>query len=106
MSFAVESKGNGSAGGGRAGWRVLFLLSAMGAGASCTDANESLIVLQAQRPDDMCIVSDDPTGNLRHDRGVLDVALDQPYGYEMFPLVANNMLPIAAEGEIEPNRVW
>jgi hypothetical protein len=87
------------------GLRVLGLAAMTVAGATCTDANESLVILQAQRPDDQCIINDGLQGSIRHDRGVLDVALDKPYGYELFPLVVNNLQPIAAEGEIEPNRV-
>jgi hypothetical protein len=86
------------------GLRALALVAVMGGAATCTDANESLIILQAQRPGDQCIVSDDP-GNVRHDRGTLDVAMDQPRGYKLFPLVANNLLPIATDNEIEPNRI-
>jgi hypothetical protein len=93
--------GNGPAG----GLRVLALAATMAATATCTDANESLIILQAQRPDQDCLITDGLQGSVRHDRGTLDVALDKPYGYELFPLVSNNLLPIAAENEIEPNRV-
>jgi hypothetical protein len=101
------SRGNVNSGANRqaSGLRMLALAAAMVGGTACTDANESLVILQAQRPDDMCVINDDVQGSIRHDRGVLDVALDKPYGYELFPLVVNNLQPIAAEGEIEPNRV-
>jgi hypothetical protein len=91
------------------GLRMLALSASLAtmavATATCTDANESLIILQAQRPDDQCIINDSVMSSVRHDRGTLDVALDTPRGYELFPLVANNLQPIAATGEIEPNRV-
>ena len=41
----------------------------------------------------------------RLESGILDVALDQTYSYKLFPLVQNNLLPGAGEGDIEPNRV-
>ena len=97
----MNGNGNGSPG----GLRVLALAATMAATATCTDANESLIILQAQRPDEQCLINDGLQGSIRHDRGTLDVALDKPYGYQLFPLVSNNLLPIAAENEIEPNRV-
>ena len=98
----VNGNGNGSPG----GLRVLALAATLAATATCTDANESLIILQAQRPDEQCLVNDGLQGSIRHDRGTLDVALDKPYGYQLFPLVSNNLLPIAAQNEIEPNRVF
>ena len=73
--------------------------------ATCTDANESLIVLQAQVPDDMCTISDLPDNATRRAYGILDVALDKPYAYRLYPLVKNQLLPAAAAGDIEPNRV-
>jgi hypothetical protein len=99
--------GSGSSGSNRqaSGLRMLALAAAMVGGTACTDANESLVILQAQRPDEMCVINDGIQGSIRHDRGTLDVALDKPYGYQLFPLVVNNLQPIAAEGEIEPNRV-
>jgi hypothetical protein len=96
---------NGNGKGMPGGLRVLALAATVAATATCTDANESLIILQAQRPNDECLITDGLGGSVRHDRGTLDVALDKPYGYQLFPLVSNNLLPIAAEGEIEPNRV-
>ena len=74
-------------------------------GATCTDANDSLMVLQAQVPDEECIVSDEASAAGRLEHGILDVALDKPYGYNLYPLVVNNLLPIGGEGEVEPNRV-
>jgi hypothetical protein len=89
---------------GRA-WRLAAVAGACAATVTCTDANESLIVLQAQVPDEMCVVSDSAATGTRLSDGVLDVALDAPYGYKLSPLVQSNLLPIAGAGEIEPNRV-
>jgi hypothetical protein len=94
--------GNGPAG----GLRVLALAATMAATATCTDANESLIILQAQRPDEKCAINDGVQGSMLLERGTLDVTLDKPRGYTLFPIVANNLQAIAAEGEIEPNRVF
>jgi hypothetical protein len=97
---------NGNGNGMPSGLRVLALAATVAATATCTDANESLIILQAQRPDDQCRINDGVQGSILQDRGTLDVALDRPRGYIMFPIVANNLQEIAAEGEIEPNRVF
>lgn len=72
---------------------------------ACTDANGSLVVVQAQVPDDSCAVSDSADDMARLESGVLDVALDQLYSYKLFPLVQNNLLPLAADNDIEANRV-
>jgi len=85
--------------------RLAALAGVCVAGVTCVDANESLIVLQAQVPDSMCAVSDEAGEGARMADGVLDVALDQAYGYELFPLVQSNLQPIASAGEIEPNRI-
>jgi hypothetical protein len=89
----------------RRAWRLAALAGLCAATVTCTDANEALIVLQAQVPDDECLVSDNAAEGARLADGVLDVALDEPYGYELFPLVQSNLQEIAGAGEIEPNRV-
>jgi hypothetical protein len=73
--------------------------------ATCTDANESLIIMQAQVPDSMCVVSDAPDNAIRMAYGILDVALDKPYGYRLNPLVRNQLIPAGTATDIEPNRV-
>ncbi len=73
--------------------------------AGCTDANEGLVVLQAQVPDENCAVADKAEDTTRLESGILDVALDQLYSYKLFPLVSNRLLPVGGEGDIEPNRV-
>lgn len=96
----------------RRGWRDgqraaggLLALAGLVATSGCTDANESLIILQAQVPDDTCVISDMPDNTVRRAFGILDVALDKPYGYRLNPLVRNQLLPIANTMDIEPNRV-
>lgn len=84
--------------------RGMALAATVAAAAACTDANEALVVVQAQAPDEDCVISSE-AGSLRLDRGTLDVAMDKPYGYTMFPLVRNNMTAEQAEGEINANRV-
>jgi hypothetical protein len=83
----------------------LLSLGGLTALAACTDVNNSVIVLQAQVPDDECVVSDESDSNTRLESGVLDVALDQLYAYQLFPLVQNNLLAAASEIDIDPNRV-
>jgi hypothetical protein len=71
----------------------------------CTDANESLIVLQAQVPDESCAVADKGEDTTRLESGILDVALDQLYSYKLYPLVENRLLPVGGESDIDPNRI-
>jgi hypothetical protein len=73
--------------------------------AACTDANESLVVLQAQVPDDECVVSDAGEDGVRLASGILDVALDQLYSYKLFPLVQNNLISAGADKDIDPNKI-
>jgi hypothetical protein len=80
-------------------------LIALTALVGCTDANESLIVLQAQVPNSECVVADDGASSTRLESGILDVALDQLYSYKLFPLVQNNLIPAGGAMDIEPNRV-
>lgn len=86
------------------GMQGLALAVTVAATAACTDANEALVVLQAQAPEDGCVINSEPA-SLRLDRGTLDVAMDRPYGYTLFPLVRNNMTAEMFEGEINANRV-
>jgi hypothetical protein len=76
--------------------------------AGCTDANDAIVILQAQVPvvgtDGVCRTSDEGAGAERLSEGVLDVGLDQAYGYDLYPLLANNLPPIGVSG-IEPNRI-
>ena len=74
--------------------------------AACTDANESLIVVQAQVPDDECVVSDEadetrPAGVGHPGRGPRPALLLQavPAGRR------TTCCPWAAKATIEPNRV-
>jgi hypothetical protein len=85
------------------GW--LLSLGGLTALAACTDVNNSVIVLQAQVPDEECVISDQGGDTPRLESGILDVGLDQLYAYQLFPLVQNNLLPAGAEMDIEPNRV-
>jgi hypothetical protein len=86
------------------GW--LLSLGALTGLCACTDVNDSVIVVQAQVPDDECVVSDAADENsARLESGILDVALDQLYAYQLFPLVQNNLLPAGGETDIDPNRV-
>jgi hypothetical protein len=73
--------------------------------SACTDANESLIVVQAQVPDDECVVSDEGDSTVRLESGTLDVALDQLYSYKLFPLVQNNLVELSDDTNIDANRV-
>jgi hypothetical protein len=73
--------------------------------ATCTDANESLVVLQAQVPDDDCVVADKADETARLESGILDVALDQLYSYKLFPLAQNNLIPLGNAADIDPNRI-
>ena len=66
--------------------------------SACTDANESLIVLQAQVPDDECVISDKGEDTARLESGILDVALNQLYSYKLFPLVQNNLKSVGTGG--------
>jgi hypothetical protein len=73
--------------------------------AGCTDANDALIIVQAQVPDETCKVSEEGSGGARRTEGVLDLGLDRPYGYMLFPLIANNLPSLSSTGGIDPNRV-
>jgi hypothetical protein len=88
---------------------VWAFAAALGAGAvglaGCTDTNDSLIIVQAQSPDEMCRLSEESTGTSRRLEGILDLALDKAYGYNLYPLVGNNLQPLSKNGGIEPNRV-
>ncbi|HEY0711839.1 MAG TPA: hypothetical protein VGF45_04140, partial [Polyangia bacterium] len=63
--------------------------------AGCTDANDALVIVQAQSPvvgtDGICRTSDEGAGAERLSEGVLDVGLDQAYGYDLYPLLTNNL---------------
>jgi hypothetical protein len=102
----VTGRGAGRrAAGLRTGARIFGLAAALGAGATCTDANESLTIVQAQTPDNACNLSEEASGEARRLEGVLDLGLDRAYGYALYPLVANNLPALAKSGGIEPNRV-
>jgi hypothetical protein len=98
--------GNGRGTRQATGLKLLALAAMTVASTACTDANESLVILQAQQPDEQCRINDGVQGSLLLERGTLDVAMDRPRGYTLFPIVVNNLQPIAGEGEIEPNRVF
>lgn len=83
----------------------LAALGGLVATATCTDANESLIIMQAQVADDMCVVSDQPDNAVRMAFGILDVALDKAYAYRLNPLVRNQLIAAGTATDIEPNRV-
>ena len=101
------SWGNVNGNGRLAGWPAGAGLAAHGGRRRDLHRRQRVAGRSCRRsgPTTQCIIRRRPAGSIRHDRGILDVALDKPYGYELFPLVANNLQPIAAEGEIEPNRV-
>jgi hypothetical protein len=87
------------------GLRIFALAAGMGGVAACTDANDSLTIVQAQSPDETCKISEESTGTARRLEGILDLGLDKAYGYALYPLVANNLEPLSKNGGIEPNRV-
>jgi hypothetical protein len=73
--------------------------------ASCVETNESLTIVQAMVPNDSCMIDEMGSGGARLPEGILDVGLDKAYGYVLYPLIANNLLPLSSSGGIEPNRV-
>jgi hypothetical protein len=87
------------------GFRIFALAAGLGGVAACTDANESLTIVQAQSPDETCKLSEESTGTARRLEGILDLGLDKAYGYALYPLVSNNLAPLSKNGGIEPNRI-
>jgi hypothetical protein len=83
----------------------LLALYGLALGVTCTNANESLVVVQAQIPEDKCVIADELSGAGRLANGVLDVGLDQSYPYWLFPLLVNNLPSLASESDLEPNRI-
>jgi hypothetical protein len=71
---------------------------------ACVDKGGSLVIVQAQVPDETCAIAGMPT-EARRDHGVLDVGLDRGYPYMLFPLVANALPKVGEKFDIEPNRV-
>lgn len=82
-------------------------VAATGMLCGCVDIGSPLIILQAQVPDidkGACVVPVAKSA-LRRTEGVLDVALDRPREYVLFPLLSNR-LPVAKGLDgIEPNRI-
>lgn len=89
----------------RGATRGLGLLALAFCASTCTDANGSLVVLQAQVPGDNCVVADEVGSAGRLESGTLDVALDQPYSYKLYPLLQNNLVPLGGTSGVEPNRM-
>jgi hypothetical protein len=83
-------------------WKALGMVAGVSA---CTDANESLTIVQAQVPNETCAIDENGSGGTRLTEGVLDVGLDKPYGYVLYPLLSNNLLALSTSGGIEPNRI-
>lgn len=88
-------------------WGVMLAagLGGVALATSCTDANDSLTIVQLQKVDEACLISQESGGTDRLVEGVLDVGLDKPYGYNIYPLVSNNLPSTAENSSIEPNRV-
>lgn len=72
--------------------------------AGCTENGNGVVIVQAQVPDENCVIPAMRT-TVRRASGVLDVALDQNYPYLLYPLVLNRLSPIADPMDVEPNRV-
>lgn len=72
----------------------------------CVEGPTGLQIEQNQIPTvemNSCVIPAERTTK-RSGSGVLDVGLDRPYGYEMYPLLAN-VMPSLAMGGFEPNRI-
>jgi hypothetical protein len=83
-----------------------LLGAALATGAlSCTDANESLTVVAATVPTDDCTLDEGGSTGKRLAEGILDVGLDKAYGYQLYPMLSNNLSPLATAGGLEPNRI-
>ncbi len=76
--------------------------------AACVDAGRPLVILQAQVPDTGmggCTVPNKRTA-LRLFQGVLDVALDRPRPYYLYPEISNRLPALSGmAGGSEPNRI-
>jgi hypothetical protein len=73
--------------------------------AGCVDGGSAVSIVQNQVPTvtmGACVVPGTKS-ELRRAQGILDVGLDRPYPYEMFPLVESK-LPMMATIGAEPNR--
>ena len=75
--------------------------------SSCTDGATSLVVLQAEATldSDQGCVRPTALSPAPLDDGVLDVDLDRPYPYWLYPVLENRMPPLATNGGLEPNAV-
>jgi hypothetical protein len=72
----------------------------------CVDGGSAVSIVQNQIPTSamgVCVV---PGGksDLRLAEGILDVGLDRPYPYKMFPLLQSVLPALATMGGAEPNR--
>jgi len=92
--------------------RTLALTTLVGAAlpflSACdADVNGALVIVQNQIPEieeKRCVIPAKRDA-LRSFSGTYDIYLDQDYPYYLHPLVHNGLPPIAAEGQIEPNRI-
>lgn len=75
---------------------------------SCVDGGpQALVIVQAQIPDTeggQCVIPAERT-EVRLTQGTLDVALDRPYPYFIYPLLISQFPPIADPNSLEQNRV-
>lgn len=94
--------------GGAVNWPVLGASAALVVAlAGCVDLNGSLVILQAQiaqTSDGTCSIPAE-RADTRLVRGALDVALDKPYSYELYPLLDNRLPTLSMGGGPEYNRV-
>jgi hypothetical protein len=74
---------------------------------ACSGESERFFIVQDQVPTASCVVGPDRT-TYRGD-GVLDLSLvgaDSPSGYQLFPLLQNDLPALAGESAAQPNRLF
>jgi hypothetical protein len=86
---------------------LLLGVSAAAAPAGCSVGSERFFVVQNQVPQDGCVIPAD-RGSLYRGSGTLDVGLvfdGALVGYQLFPLLQNDLPALGQAGGTEPNRI-